>query len=288
MPFPKRGFPLINCLKNILSCRQYTGFSLSKIGIFAHIEGSLAEIILFLFFAYSKGMKVQGIFAACVAVVIAFLGAVGLCIHALSLPQTVSAQPTFRVVLDAGHGGIDGGVVGVKTGAKESDLNLSITLMLRDRLSALGCEVTLTRRTQDGLYGTTAAGFKKRDMLKRKEIAEAAMPQFVVSIHQNFFPSHAQRGAQVFYNAADEQSKRLAEGLQTGLNELYAAHGVKNRSAMAGDYFMLRLCVPSVIVECGFLSSEADEALLCSSDFQRRICARITSAVLEAFSLSTG
>lgn len=231
-------------------------------------------------------MKLRGILATSIAVVIAFFGAVGLCLHALSLPAPASAQPSFRIVLDAGHGGIDGGVVGVKTGVKESDLNLAITLQLSDRLSSLGCEVTLTRRTQDGLYGTTAAGFKKRDMLKRKEIVEAASPQFVISIHQNYFPSHAQRGAQVFFAAGDEQSRALAENIQTGLNLLYESKGVKARSAMAGDYFMLRLCAPSVIVECGFLSSEKDEALLCSDDFQRRLCQQITAAALETFSFS--
>ena len=228
-------------------------------------------------------MKIRGMLAVVIAIMVAFLGAVGLCVHALSLPAPVAAQSSFRIVIDAGHGGIDGGVVGVTSGVKESDLNLSITLKLRDRLAALGADVVLTRRTQDGLYGTTAAGFKKRDMLKRKEIVEAACPQFVLSIHQNYFPSHAQRGAQVFYGAEGE-AKRLALLLQAGLNTLYESKSVRARNAMQGDYFMLRFCVPSVIIECGFLSNEKDEALLCSDDFQHRICQRITAAAIEYLS----
>ncbi|MBQ8374674.1 MAG: N-acetylmuramoyl-L-alanine amidase [Clostridia bacterium] len=230
-------------------------------------------------------MRKRSLIAAALAVVIGFLGAIGLCFSALALPARVSATPEMTIVIDAGHGGIDGGVTGVVTGIKESDLNLAISLKLQAKLSDAGYEVVMTRRTEGGLYDTAAPGFKRRDMQKRKEICEGASPLCVISVHQNFFPSRSQRGAQVFYDQGSEQGKALAEGLQTELNELYGAHSVKARKAMTGDYFMLKLSAPSVIVECGFLSNAKDEALLVSDDFQKKLVDRIAAGVIKNLSL---
>ena len=101
----------------------------------------------------------------------AFSAAVGLCVSVLNAPRAVAAMnDALRIVLDAGHGGVDGGVVGRDTGVKESDLNLAITYKLKTALEDMGFEVFLTRKTEAGLYGTTAKGFKKR---APREIHEA-------------------------------------------------------------------------------------------------------------------
>ena len=134
------------------------------------------------------------------AVVIGFMAAVGLCVRVLSGSTAVAAfEDGLRVVIDAGHGGIDGGVVGRTTGVKESDINLDIAYELQYVLEDMGFEVTMTRKTQAGLYDTTAKGFKRRDMEKRREIIQRAKPDFVLSVHQNYYPSSAYRGGQVFY-----------------------------------------------------------------------------------------
>ena len=171
----------------------------------------------------------QTTFAALAALTTAFVVAIILCLHALWLPQAVFAATDAKmtVVLDAGHGGIDGGVTGKTTGIKESEINLAITLALKEELTDMGFEVILTRKTDAGLYDTTAKGFKKRDMQRRKEIIQAATPSLVISLHQNFYPSQSTRGAQVFYGKADDNSKRLANCLQTQLNGLYAKQEVK-------------------------------------------------------------
>ena len=103
-----------------------------------------------------------------------FVTAVGACVGALQGSRAVSAfdEGGMRIVLDAGHGGIDGGVVGRTTGAKESNINLAITHSLKDVLEDMGFEVTLTRKTEGGLYGAPTKGFKRRDMERRKEIIE--------------------------------------------------------------------------------------------------------------------
>ena len=233
--------------------------------------------------------------ALVIAVVIGFTAAVGLCIRTLSLQSAVSVfNEGLKIVIDAGHGGIDGGVVGRKSGVKESDLNLEIAFALQYVLEDMGFEVTLTRKTQAGLYGTTAKGFKRRDMEKRREIIQRIKPDFVLSIHQNFYPSSAYRGGQAFYAFADttkngedknKENKRLAELLQSKMNALYAQEGAKGRAAMPGDFFMLRCYdCPSVLLECGFLSNALDEALLCSSAWQKKFAQSIASGIIDFLS----
>ena len=213
---------------------------------------------------------------------VGFITAVTLCLRALSTPQTVGAERKLSIVLDAGHGGIDGGVTGRKTGIKESDLNLSITHVLSETLTDMGFEVTLTRKTEGGLYGTPTKGFKRRDMQKRKEIIEEAKPALVLSIHQNFYPSSSTRGAQVFYNKASVEGQTLATCLQEKLNGLYREQGVKNRTVSSGEYYMIECTsYPSVIVECGFLSNSLDEALLITKNWQKRLSQSIAQGVIE-------
>ncbi len=224
------------------------------------------------------------IFAAA-TLAVAFITAVTLCIQALNT-QAVSAfsNGNMRIVVDAGHGGIDGGVTGRTTGVKESDLNLDISMALKERLEELGFEVVLTRKTEAGLYGTATKGFKKRDMQKRKEIIQNADPALVISIHQNFYPSKATRGGQVFYSQQSEEGKRLALFMQSRLNALYKGEGVKERNAAKGEYFMLECAdSPSVIVECAFLSNAADEALVKKGSFQRELAASLAAGVLDFY-----
>lgn len=210
--------------------------------------------------------------------VFAYLFAFGLCVRALGGEVAVGAElPVMKIVVDAGHGGIDGGVVGVKTGVKESDLNLSIAFKLKEKLTDAGFEVVMTRKSEAGLYDTTAKGFKKRDMQKRKSIVEEASPSLVISVHQNFYPSSSTRGGQVFYFPEYEEGKLFAESVQERLNLLYETQGVKPRKTMSADYFMLRFPLPSVIVECGFLSSSKDEALLSDEEFQTRLASAIVA-----------
>lgn len=228
----------------------------------------------------------KSIFVSITAVAVAFIAAVGLCVRSLWGAQAVAAfdQP-LRVVVDAGHGGVDGGVVGRTSGVKESDVNLAIAFELCEVLTDMGVDVVMTRKTEAGLYDTAAKGFKKRDMQKRKEIATSANPDFLISIHQNAYPSSRYRGGQVFYNGEDERSKSLATLTQNALNALYAGEGAKERKQMKGDFFMLKCCdCPSLLIECGFLSNAADEALLQTSVWQRKLAETIASGLVAYLS----
>ena len=212
-----------------------------------------------------------------------FSAAVVLCMQTLFSPKTAGAWETggMRIVVDAGHGGLDGGVCGINSGTKESDINLAISYCVKEKLEDLGFEITLTRKTEGGLYGAPTKGFKKRDMQKRKEIIERTEPILVLSIHQNFYSSRSVRGGQVFYDAGNEKSTSLGKTLQIFLNELYQTAKVKPRQAKSGEYFMLQCTsYPSVIVECGFLSNTEDEKLLCSDGWRNRLAESISSGVM--------
>lgn len=204
----------------------------------------------------------------------------------LGFSYPVAAVENWSVVLDAGHGGIDSGVLGKRTKQKESDLNLAIVMLIREKLVEAGFKVVLTRKTEGGLYTTTKKGFKKEDMKKRKEIIDRENPLLTVSIHQNQYPSGSVRGGQVFFEKGDEESEAVAEILQGKLNEYYVGKGAKERVHKTGDYYMLRCSsTPSVIVECGFLSSEQDEKLLCSALGRSEIATAISSGILEYLTL---
>ena len=201
----------------------------------------------------------------------------------LSAVSAAKASPAFRpvVVLDAGHGGIDPGVIGTDTGAKESDINLGIVKILEELFADAGFRVVLTRTNGGGLYGLPVGGHKKRDMQARRARIEAARPDVVLSIHQNTFPAdRSRRGGQVFYRQGDAAARTLAEGIQRQLNAL----GGGSYAPLAGDYYVLNCTrYTSVIVECGFLSNPQEEALLCTEAYRRSLARAVFYGALAFF-----
>ena len=189
------------------------------------------------------------------------------------------------IVLDAGHGGIDGGVIGATTGVKESELNLIFVRKLEQIFVDAGFNVVLTRNTDAGLYGIATSSRKRRDMLKRKEIILKAEPDAVISIHMNNYSLSSRRGAQVFYNSKLNESKMLAESVQNCFNNMPEAS--RKCESLKGNYYILECSnFPSVICECGFLSNKEDELLLLSKEYQDKICYAIFSGVINFFTIN--
>lgn len=213
-------------------------------------------------------------FIGCLCLLFCF----SVCVYGLSV--TASEMRTLTVVLDAGHGGIDGGVVGAVTKTPESKINLAIVKKLQSCFENSGINCVLTRKTDAGLYALPTKGFKKRDMAKRKEIIDKADPVAVVSVHQNFYTgSSAMRGGQVFYRADNENGKALALGIQQMFNKINPP--TAQRQIHAGDYYMLNCTdCASVIVECGFLSNAQDELLLITKEYQQTVAETIYEGVL--------
>lgn len=187
----------------------------------------------------------------------------------------------YTVIIDAGHGGIDGGVVGRATGVKESDLNLAVAKETAALFSENGFNVVMTRKDAGGLYGLAVSGRKKRDMQKRKDIIKSANPDLVISIHMNSSSATYRKGAQVFYQSGDTESGELSRLMQELLNDRELGYG----SPQKGDYYILQCSnAPGIIVECGFLTNAEDEARLQSKDYQKRMAEGIfTGAVTYLF-----
>lgn len=203
-----------------------------------------------------------------------------LCVGAITMrPVGDVSSDAVRIVLDAGHGGIDGGVCGVRTGVKESELNLKVVKKLEEYLVSAGFSVTLTRKSDAGLYGIATKNLKRRDMEKRREVINQVKPHLVVSVHMNKFSLSTRRGAQVFYKNGDENAKVLASAIQNNFNSMEQT--TRQYNILAGDYYILNCSnYPSVIAECGFLSNPEDEALLITEDYQDEIAYNIFKGIV--------
>ena len=183
------------------------------------------------------------------------------------------------IVLDAGHGGEDGGATSC-TGVLESGINLEITLRLRDLLHLLGRETRMIRTSDISVYtkGGSIAQKKMSDLKERVRIVNTTPNAMLLSIHQNNFSDSRYSGAQVFY--ADTQgSERLAKALQCAL--ISSLNKGSNRKCKQSDgvYLMEHISCPGILVECGFLSNPAEEARLRSPDYQRKLCCVIATTV---------
>ena len=190
-----------------------------------------------------------------------------------------SAKSSFCIVIDAGHGGADPGKVGI-TGILEKDLNLSIALLLAQKLESHGISVVLTRDSDTDLAGG-ASNFKSADMRNRTQIITDANPVFTISIHQNSYPAENVTGAQVFYFTHSTESKNLATILQNSLIANLDPSNTRQPKANDSYYLLKKTPTPTVIVECGFLSSPSESALLCTPEYQEKIIHAIYLGILE-------
>ena len=202
-------------------------------------------------------------------------------IYFTAIRPTFQPKPQYTIVIDAGHGGKDGGAVGAVSGVTESFLNLEYAQELEKICKEFGFKVVMTRSDMNGLYSETASNKKKSEMAKRKEIIEKSNADLVVSIHMNSFPSSSARGSQVFYGEGNEASQFLAENVSTILNKNF---DYAKKTAKVGDYYVLN-CTdkPAILVECGFLSNSEEEALLQDEDYKERFCYNLLCGILNYF-----
>lgn len=192
-----------------------------------------------------------------------------------------SPIPSYSVVIDAGHGGIDSGATS-KNGTIESEINLQIAKEIESVFVNKGYLCYLTRKDENGLYDDTSPGFKKRDLQKRVEIVKSVNADIFISVHLNIYSSPSRRGAQVFYKKGNENGKKLADSIQLELNLLKESKRMYD--AITGDYFLLNsLDMPAVIVECGFLSNIEEEKLLTTKEYQKTLAKAIYSGVSRYF-----
>ncbi|MDR1217955.1 MAG: N-acetylmuramoyl-L-alanine amidase [Oscillospiraceae bacterium] len=185
------------------------------------------------------------------------------------------------LVIDAGHGGADGGAVSAG-GARESEINLDIALRLYMLAGFLGERAVLTRSSEDIAYSDEAVTVREKkrdDMKQRLAIIHSTENAVLVSIHQNKFDTPGPSGAQVIY-APDDESGALGETVQNALTE-YLWRG--NRQGAVRDngaiYLLNNAACPAILIECGFLSNPAEEALLLTGRYRARVAAAIAGAL---------
>ena len=225
------------------------------------------------------------------------LGVTALCTLMLALAAGTSAVATFAgeqtaaqaergvlygltIAVDAGHGGYDGGAVGRVSGVPEKGMNLDVAQRVEKLLTAQGADVVMTRTGDYALCDENPKMRKKlQDMQRRAEIIRMNEADMVISIHMNEYAGRKESGPQVFYREGCPAGRLLAGAIQEAMIE--GLKPAQAREALGGDYYILTLGVPSVLVECGFLSNKEEEAKLMQEGYRQAVARSIAQGVVN-------
>lgn len=188
------------------------------------------------------------------------------------------------IVVDAGHGGEDGGAIAVN-GVLEKDINLAIALELEKDLKQNNFEVIMVRNSDvsvgDSSLGTVSER-KRSDTRARLRLVEETGECILISIHQNHFSEEKYSGVQVFYSANREESASLAESVRQNIvGSLQPDNKRENKLAGSNIYLMNNCQVPAILVECGFLSNYAETEKLCTESYQKDMAAAIYNGLID-------
>lgn len=185
-------------------------------------------------------------------------------------------EDAFVIVIDAGHGGFDGGAIGDVTGTAEAGLNLEVAKLLSNDLTARGFWVIMTRKDDNALGDS-----KQADMAERRRIMKLGCVDAVISIHMNKFGDKSVKGPMVFYMKNSDEGKRLADKV---IERICENVSVPKRFSNPEDLFVLREpSAPSVLVECGFLSNADDEARLMTPEYREKLVKGIAEGLTDYF-----
>ncbi len=225
---------------------------------------------------------IKWIAAACAAAIIisTFFGAARK-VYIAASANVATDLPV--IVIDAGHGGFDGGAV-APDNTNEKDVNLQISLRLDTFMRALGFQTVLVRSTDTAVNtsGSTIREKKRSDILYRASLMEEYPDCIYLCIHQNCYPSSSSHGAQVFYTSKNEESKTLAECVQQAVvAEVQNDNHRKIKPCTKDVYLIYNAKSTAVLVECGFLSNPSDLQMLKNDAYQGKLAFAITKGVLN-------
>ena len=213
------------------------------------------------------------------------LGFLALKLIDLQNEKTVAAEPEkFTVIVDAGHGGEDGGAVGIDNKTLEKDVNLSVSLYLGKLLEAEGVNVIYTRTEDILLYDRNVdyQGRKKSlDLRARLDIAEKNPEALFVSVHMNSFGNAKYSGMQVYYSDCIEGGRLLADEIQKMSRFLSPENNRKIKKANSSIYLLDRAPGTAVLVECGFLSNYEECSLLATEDYRKKVAFAIFRGIMN-------
>lgn len=230
-------------------------------------------------------MKVKTVYLIILAVVL-----ISFCVIMFSAFSNITAHTSAdvsdakpTVIIDAGHGGEDGGAE--VDGVLEKDINLNIANKTADLLRLCGYTVTEIRDEDISVYEDGAETLREKkvsDLKHRVEICNESENNIVVSIHQNKFDNSAYSGAQVFYSVNNDNSILLAEALRSAVVSLLQSDNTRELKPAGSDIYLLDNAeVPAIIVECGFLSNSEERAKLLDEGYQSQMAYSIAMGVLE-------
>lgn len=196
-----------------------------------------------------------------------------------TIHQQRPVERTHCIVIDAGHGGIDGGATSC-TGILESYINLEIALRLENVFHLLGYDTVMIRRTDESIYtqGNTIASQKVSDLKERVRIANETPGAILISLHQNTYSDSRYKGAQVFYTD-NEISKAIAQSMQNNLVQVLNPGSRRKAKSAKGVFLMEHITCPGVLIECGFLTNAEEEACLRNPEYQVNLCAVIAATL---------
>lgn len=230
-------------------------------------------------------LKAKIILASALAFIICILG-IGT--HLIFSESVVDASVTVRknavVIIDAGHGGIDGGTQ-ASDGTLEKEINLKMALKTNEILNSMGVKTVLTRDADMSIHDDTAVTIREKkisDIKNRLRIVESTDNAVLVSIHQNYFTQSKYSGAQVFYSKNNPQSRQIAEIIQRNIADYIQTDNSREIKQSGSEIYLLHnATAPAVMVECGFLSNPQEADKLKDENYQQRIAFIIAISIMD-------
>lgn len=183
------------------------------------------------------------------------------------------------IVVDAGHGGSDPGMVTEEL--KEKDLNLTIAKMLKTHLEKQGYYVEMTRTEDTGLYEEGSRNQKAQDMQNRVAFIAEKAPLLTVSIHQNSYPDPSVKGPQVFYYADSVEGEKLADCIQNQMNEQLEAENPRQAKGNTSYYLLKKSSGVLNIIECGFMTNPQEAANLQKKEYQKKVVEAVGAGITD-------
>lgn len=219
-----------------------------------------------------------------ITVLIILLALVFILKHTPIITNSTNVNKNFTIIIDAGHGGEDGGAV-APDGSFEKDYNLDIALRLKEVLTYYGYNVIMTRTTDTMTCDTgliTQREKKISDIRNRLKLINSTDNCIFVSIHQNNFSDSHQEGAQVFYSKNNVQSRYLADEIQKSIVSTLQTNNKRKTKLSGTEIFLLyHSTVPSVLVECGFLSNNNDLINLKNNNYKTKLAIVIADGIIN-------
>lgn len=195
-----------------------------------------------------------------------------------NIANATNIKSKYTVVIDAGHGGKDAGTIGIDN-TQEKGINLSVALILRDYLMVSGINAVLIR---DGDYEFYPEGtdINKSDLYNRLEFVNSIPNSILISIHQNHFENESEWGTQIWYSANNPESREIADSVLNNIKALLQPDNKRENKASDDSYYLLyKASVPSVMVECGFMSNREENAKLQDVNYQNDMSYSILTGI---------